>query len=115
MRAPIPDAEGCPTLLAAVTFRESSWQERAIGSRGEVGLFQVHGLALGGMTPTMALDPRTNVQLGTQWLDYASRVCARWKDKPEHAERALSAYAGLGCVTSRTARLALRYAREMRR
>ena len=113
MRQPIPDRDGCPELLAAVTFRESSWQERAIGSRGEVGLFQVHGLALSGVPPTMALDPATNVRLGVQWLDYAARMCAQWQGKDTYAERSLSAYAGLGCVTSRTARLALRYALEI--
>lgn len=111
MRAPVPDAEKCPELLAAVAFRESSWQPNAIGSRGEVGMFQVHGLALAGVPPTLALDPATNVRLGAQWLDYAARLCV---GRDKHAERALSAYAGLGCVTSRSARLALRYADEIR-
>lgn len=113
MRSPMPDADGCPELLAGITFRESSWRPEAIGSRGEVGLFQLHGRALAGVPPLMAMEPETNVRLGRQWLDYAARVCARWKDDDTHTERALSAYAGLGCVTSQNARLALRYADEI--
>jgi len=114
MQAPLPNAERCPELLAAIAFRESSWRENAIGSRGEVGLMQLHGLALHGQPPTRALDPVLNVRLGARWLDYAGRLCNQWRGKESHTERALSAYAGLGCVESRQARLALRYADEIR-
>src|SRR5688572_18916899 len=67
MRNPIPDARSCPALIVALAFRESSWRPDAVGRRGEVGLMQVHGRAMGGLDRTQASDPRVNVGLGTRW------------------------------------------------
>lgn len=115
-RSPLPTREECPSLLAAIAFRESSWRETARGSRGEVGLMQLHGLALGALRrhPERAEDPATNVRLGVAWLTYAQHVCRRSKTRSDHAERALSAYGGLGCEPSAGARRALRWAAEIR-
>lgn len=111
MANPLPDRERCPALLVALAFRESSWRPDAVGPRGELGLLQVHGRALGGTDRSAAVQPATNVELGARWLDTAAQRCrdAGWRAGRGFAERVLSTYAGLGCSPSRGARLVLRW------
>lgn len=109
---PWPDAARCPYLLASLTFRESSWQSKAIGRRGEMGLGQLHGAALAGESRESAMDPDVNLRLTLAWLRRCSALCRL----AEHGEdeAALSAYAGLRCRPSRGAAMVLRWERDLR-
>lgn len=102
-----------PWLVSAVAFRESAFRTAAIGARGEIGLMQVHGLALQGASRADALVPATNVRLGVLWLRRAREVCERAGWTRDLEVRALSRYAGLGCQSSAGARRALRWAVEL--
>jgi soluble lytic murein transglycosylase-like protein len=57
-----------PALLVAVMRKESHCRADAIGKAGEVGLFQLHGVARNGLTRCQLLDPRTNILTGARWL-----------------------------------------------
>ena len=57
-------------LLASMAFHESSFSTEAIGTRGEVGLMQVHGAAAAGCELESV---RGQVACGAAWL-------ARWRD-----------------------------------
>ena len=58
-----------PLLAAVVISCESTWIPRATGTKGEVGLMQVHGLAAAGYDVTTV---EGNLAAGCHWL--ASRV-----------------------------------------
>ena len=109
MTEPVPDRTRCPALIVAIAFRESSWRPDAVGRLGPLGLLQVHGVATEGLPREQVLDPGTNVGLGARWLDRCALQCRAEgaAERPRFAERVLSAYAGLGCVPSRAARLVL--------
>ncbi len=64
-----------PYLLAAIQFHESSWRPAVVGGRGELGLMQVHGVALQGLRRDAALDPATNVRLGYEYLLRCRSIC----------------------------------------
>jgi hypothetical protein len=116
-RNPWPDAERCPSLLMAIAFKESSWDPSAIGGRGEVGLMQIHGRALAGVSPSDAAAIRTNLRLGLAWLNQSAERCrhAGWEHRRDFDERVLGAYASGECSPSRGGRLALRWARQLHR
>jgi hypothetical protein len=72
---PLLSLEKDPFLLAAIQFHESSWRPGVVGGRGELGLMQVHGVALQGLRRDAALDPATNVRLGYEYLLRCRRIC----------------------------------------
>lgn len=115
MREPLPDRNRCPALLMALTYRESSWRPAAIGARGEVGLMQVHGVAAFGYARAELLLSATNLAAGSRWLDRCALACraSGWASRSDFVERVLSRYAGIGCVPSSGARLALRWMRRL--
>jgi hypothetical protein len=82
-----------PALLASMAFYESSFDSRAVGKIGEVGLLQVHGAAAVGCD----LDTVAGqVACGAAWL-------ARWRDacpKVHGWEQPLIGYASGACGTS---------------
>lgn len=64
--------------VLAIAFHESSWRPRAMGSRGEHGLMQIHPdrLRVAGLEPGQnSLDPATNLRLGVTTLDACKRMC----------------------------------------
>jgi len=75
------------TLLPTVTFLESSYRMNAIGSRGEVGLTQVHGNAKKDCDLTTQLG---QLRCGAMWLRKAHDACGTW-------EGALTMYATGEC------------------
>jgi soluble lytic murein transglycosylase-like protein len=77
-----------PLLVAVIISRESSWDEKAIGSRGEVGLMQVHGVAAQGQDLKTA---RGQIKAGARWLRLSL-------DKCKTLEGALSAYGTGECT-----------------
>lgn len=66
-----------PELLLAVAYRESRWEADRTGRRGEIGLMQLHGVALGAFRrrPALAWHPAVNVRLGALHLARAIRGC----------------------------------------
>lgn len=70
-----------PILLAVIAFRESSFQADVVGSRGEQGAMQLHGVALShmpeGCEPT---DVGCNIRGGAAVLNYWRERChsSRW-------------------------------------
>jgi len=81
-----------PYLLAAIQFHESSWRPEVVGQRGELGLMQVHGVALQGLRRDAAIEPETNIRLGYEYLLLCRRMCG---DGPP--ELALGAFASGAC------------------
>lgn len=70
-------------LVLAVALRESGWMEGVRGARGEVGLMQLHGVALGEYRhrPPIVWHPKLNLRLGAQHLQRAISSCVddvRW-------------------------------------
>ena len=67
-----------PRLLVAMAMRESSLHHDVTGSRGEVGLMQIHGAAVRlrpeGCDPDLE-SPRCQVRTGAAWLSVAKRTC----------------------------------------
>lgn len=109
---PWPDPARCPDLMAVLVFRESSFRVGAIGARGEVGLAQLHGLALAGESPAAALDPDVNLRLALAWLRRSAMMCRIAGD--DSVEAALSAYGSGRCRVYRGARMLLRWEAEIR-
>lgn len=66
-----------PELLLAVAYRESRWQADRTGRRGEIGLMQLHGIALGAFRrrPQLAWYPALNLRLGALHLARAIHGC----------------------------------------
>ena len=81
-----------PYLLAAIQFHESSWRPGVVGRRGELGLMQVHGVALQGLRRDAAIEPGTNVRLGYEYLLRCRRLCGEGP-----AELWLGAFASGAC------------------
>lgn len=109
---PWPSPERCPGLLAALAFRESSFRAGAVGRLGEVGLFQLRGVATAGETREAAMDPTVNARLALAWLRrsaFSCRLAGRDSD-----EAALSMYGSGRCRVYRGATLLLRWERELR-
>lgn len=66
-----------PELVLALSYRESRWQEGVVGARGEVGLMQIHGVALGKWRhrPHVVWHPALNLRLGVLHLQRAVNDC----------------------------------------
>lgn len=78
-----------PMLVKAVVWRESRFQPGKVGGHGERGLMQVTEVAAADwvaaekietFVPTDLFDPRTNLEVGT-W--YLQRARHRWKKQDE--------------------------------
>lgn len=109
------DLPDCAPLMLALFHRESSLRADVVGARGEVGLGQLHGVALYGHTAeAVTADVSLQVALAARWLAHAAERCRRSGWTSHVTERALSAYAGIGCVRSRAAARVLRHAAELR-
>lgn len=85
-----------PLLLTVLAKRESSFSKDAIGSRGEVGILQVHGLAARGCDLSTA---EGQLACGAKWLRKAFDMCGSW-------ERAIAAYAAGYCSAPKDSKLA---------
>jgi hypothetical protein len=85
-----------PLLLTVLAKRESSFSKDAVGSRGEVGILQVHGLAARGCDLSTA---EGQLACGAKWLRKAFDMCGTW-------ERAITAYAAGYCTAPRKSKLA---------
>lgn len=66
-----------PELVLALSYRESRWQEGVVGAQGEVGLMQIHGVALGKWRhrPRIVWHPALNLRLGVLHLQRAVNDC----------------------------------------
>ena len=66
-----------PNIALAVAKVESNLDPKAIGSRGEVGLFQLMPQVIKqhGFTKKQAADPLNNIYLGLKMLKYAKDQC----------------------------------------
>lgn len=76
-----------PLLIAAVIFRESSFNMKAIGKKGERGLMQLlpHGSALADyphLAPSALESPRLNIALGTRHMARVRAVCGASAGSP---------------------------------
>ncbi len=87
-----------PLLIRAVIWRESGFDERAVGRAEERGLMQVTAGAgqdwadanrIENFRPTDLFDPRTNITAGS-W--YLSRAIRRWPESDEPVVFALAEY-----------------------
>jgi len=72
-----------PLLLVSIAFRESSLLEGRIGSRGEVGLMQLHGAALQFLPRGCPPDEvECSIRGGAAYLSYCREFCGgswnRW-------------------------------------
>lgn len=107
-----PSRERCPALMLGLAMRESSLRADAVGARGEIGVWQIWGAALAGETRAAAFDVQRNAELAQAWLKTADRTCRRagWGRREDFEERVLGAYASGSCVTSRGARMVMRWA-----
>jgi hypothetical protein len=85
-----------PLLLTVLAKRESSFSKDAVGSRGEVGILQVHGLAARGCDLSTAGG---QLACGAKWLRKAFDMCGTW-------ERAITAYASGYCIAPKKSKLA---------
>ncbi len=89
-------------LLATLITKESSVSPNVVGSLGEVGLMQLHGLSLAGYDPELVRNnTKLGVILGVRWFTYQTSLCKPNKisvDKDswriEDWSGPLSAYAG---------------------
>jgi len=65
-----------PLLLTALAFRESSLRQDVVGSRGEIGALQLHGVSLRHLP--RGCDPRElscNVRGGAAFLQWVRATC----------------------------------------
>ena len=71
-----------PLLLVSIAMRESSLLPEAVGQLGEIGLLQVHGVALRFLPSGCTIEePRCQLLAGAGYLDYVREVCggSTWK------------------------------------
>jgi soluble lytic murein transglycosylase len=87
-----------PALIAAVVWKESRFNPRAVGGVGEIGLMQVTEMvgiewaAAHGQEPFTRddlFDPATNLRAGTWYLGLA---LGHWSDRPDPIPYALAQY-----------------------
>jgi peptidoglycan lytic transglycosylase len=87
-----------PMLVKAVVWRESRFDPKKHGSRGERGLMQVSELAanewarenkIAGFNPDQLFEPKTNLEAGT-W--YLHRAMEHWNHQSEPIPFALAEY-----------------------
>jgi hypothetical protein len=91
----LPHGNDIYFLFAAIAVRETAVDPRVVGSsRGEVGLFQVHGVALRGYeSKEVQNNTELGVKLGIAWFADQIKYC----DKPNSLDDLagpLSVYAG---------------------
>ena len=71
----VAEAEGIdPALFVAMAFLESSFDYKAVGAIGELGLVQVHGKAKRGCDLS---TPRGQAECGARWLTVVSEDCGK--------------------------------------
>lgn len=90
-----------PFLLVAISSRESSIIPGVVGSLGERGLMQVHGVALSARPDEcsdLLASISCQVRTGARWLAWARDQC------PGPTERWLSAYGRSRCPSLTVAR-----------
>lgn len=90
-----------PLLLVAISSRESSLLPGVVGSLGERGLMQVHGVALSARPEECDRSMNTiscQVRTGARWLAWVRKLC------PGPTERWVSAYGRRRCPTVSVAR-----------
>jgi hypothetical protein len=85
-----------PLLLTVMAKRESSFATDAVGSLGERGVLQVHGLAARGCDLSTASG---QLACGARWLRLAYDKCGTW-------ESAITAYAAGYCHAPKDSSLA---------
>lgn len=94
-----------PLLVGAVIWRESAFDQGAVGRHGELGVMQLlpRGWARAVCTDLLnrLLDLRANVECGVRILEWARQKCGGGP------ERWLSLYNGSGCGPTRYARRVL--------
>ena len=87
-----------PMLVKAVVWRESRFDPQKFGSAGERGLMQVtekaanewaHENKIDNFRPKELLDPKTNLEAGS-W--YLQRAFQHWEQQPEPMPFALAEY-----------------------
>ena len=64
-----------PYLLLVMAYRESSLKMSAVGKLGELGLFQLHGVAKESCSETLTDDPATHARCGARWLRLSFEMC----------------------------------------
>lgn len=104
-----------PALLLAMSYLESSFDLKAVGQIGELGLFQVHGMARRGCDLT---TPEGNATCGARWLSRVIAACGgrlvldldlcRSKGVVSACGGGLSAYASGSCAASDKVALVVR-------
>lgn len=67
-------------ILVVIVFCESTFRSKAVGSRGEVGLGQLHGRAVESCSEALGMkvdltDPETNLKCTALWLAKSMRDC----------------------------------------
>lgn len=68
-----------PYTAISVAVNESALNIKAVGSRGDIGLFQVrHNLVP--ETKEQLLDPYKNIRAGIRVLEYSKKRCSNHKD-----------------------------------
>lgn len=106
MIAKAGEAEGVsPALLKAVVWKESKFDSRRVGKKGEIGLMQLMDGAVkdwarakGRDVPEKdkLFDPALNLEIGAWYLGWASRL---WPGREDREVLQLAAYnAGCGTV-----------------
>jgi soluble lytic murein transglycosylase-like protein len=57
-----------PCLIKAIIWKESGFNEKAIGPFGEIGLMQINPKAHPDFNPQKGFDPDYNIEYGTKYL-----------------------------------------------
>lgn len=94
------EADIDPLLLVAISSRESALIPGVIGSLGERGLMQVHGVALSARPEECSHHLQSidcQVRTGARWLAWAKRQC------PGPTDRWVSAYGRSKCPSIQVA------------
>ena len=72
----LPISKDTHVLLATMITKESSVTADVVGKMGEVGLMQLHGVALAGYDPQVVRNnPKVGVMLGVRWFAYQASLC----------------------------------------
>jgi hypothetical protein len=89
----LPNDNDIDMLVALIATRESSVDPMVVGKLGEVGILQVHGMALAGYkSEYVRSHPDLGVKLGVRWLAHQTNRCPA--DNLDDMKRPLSLYAG---------------------
>jgi hypothetical protein len=69
-----------PNVAVAVAQKESQFRVDAVGSKGEIGLFQLMPSAFPNKTKKELFNPKTNIQLGIKHLAWNKKYCKHKDD-----------------------------------